>query len=131
MKADIASQVGPLPQLMVEPTSARSNSFVGTYEYLAPEIINTKIISYAKADWAGSPLDRRITFGYCVLIGENMISRRSKKQGIVVRSGIEVEYNAMAIASCENTCLDNFSNNSNLVTLKLLHELSIIKSLST
>ncbi|KAL2335822.1 hypothetical protein Fmac_010268 [Flemingia macrophylla] len=39
MKADIASQVGPLPQLVVEPTSARSNSFVGTYEYLAPEII--------------------------------------------------------------------------------------------
>ncbi|KAL5190631.1 Serine/threonine-protein kinase KIPK2 [Glycine soja] len=39
MKADIASHVGPLPQLVVEPTSARSNSFVGTYEYLAPEII--------------------------------------------------------------------------------------------
>ncbi|XP_020223812.2 serine/threonine-protein kinase D6PKL1 [Cajanus cajan] len=39
MKADIAAQVGPLPQLVVEPTSARSNSFVGTYEYLAPEII--------------------------------------------------------------------------------------------
>lgn len=39
MKADIAAQVGPLPQLVVEPTSARSNSFVGTFEYLAPEII--------------------------------------------------------------------------------------------
>ncbi|XP_027330287.1 serine/threonine-protein kinase D6PKL1-like [Abrus precatorius] len=39
MKADIAAQVGPLPQLVVEPTSARSNSFVGTYEYLAPEIV--------------------------------------------------------------------------------------------
>ncbi|XP_025702410.1 serine/threonine-protein kinase D6PK isoform X1 [Arachis hypogaea] len=36
-KAD--AQVGPLPQLVVEPISARSNSFVGTYEYLAPEII--------------------------------------------------------------------------------------------
>lgn len=29
----------PLPQLVVEPTNARSNSFVGTHEYLAPEII--------------------------------------------------------------------------------------------
>lgn len=38
-KADIGAQVGPLPQLVVEPTNARSNSFVGTYEYLAPEII--------------------------------------------------------------------------------------------
>lgn len=42
MKADIAAQVGPLPQLVVEPTNARSNSFVGTYEYLAPEIIKSE-----------------------------------------------------------------------------------------
>ncbi|KAJ8767774.1 hypothetical protein K2173_020714 [Erythroxylum novogranatense] len=39
LKGDLASQVNPLPQLVVEPTSARSNSFVGTHEYLAPEII--------------------------------------------------------------------------------------------
>lgn len=38
-KADLAAQVSPLTQLVVEPTSARSNSFVGTHEYLAPEII--------------------------------------------------------------------------------------------
>lgn len=33
--------LGPksLPQLVAEPTDARSNSFVGTHEYLAPEII--------------------------------------------------------------------------------------------
>ncbi|XP_078429446.1 serine/threonine-protein kinase AGC1-5-like [Wolffia australiana] len=30
---------GPMPELMAEPTSARSMSFVGTHEYLAPEII--------------------------------------------------------------------------------------------
>lgn len=29
----------PLPELLAEPTSARSMSFVGTHEYLAPEII--------------------------------------------------------------------------------------------
>lgn len=39
LKADLAAQVNPLPQLVVEPTTARSNSFVGTHEYLAPEII--------------------------------------------------------------------------------------------
>ncbi|KAJ0443246.1 putative protein kinase AGC-RSK-2 family [Helianthus annuus] len=36
---DIGNQVSPLPELMAEPTSARSMSFVGTHEYLAPEII--------------------------------------------------------------------------------------------
>lgn len=39
MKPDQAAQVTPLPQIVVEPTDARSNSFVGTHEYLAPEII--------------------------------------------------------------------------------------------
>ncbi|KAI3442850.1 Protein kinase domain-containing protein [Psidium guajava] len=38
-KADIGSHVRSLPQLVAEPTDARSNSFVGTHEYLAPEII--------------------------------------------------------------------------------------------
>lgn len=38
-KNDSAAQVRSLPQLVAEPTDARSNSFVGTHEYLAPEII--------------------------------------------------------------------------------------------
>ncbi|KAL3825792.1 hypothetical protein ACJIZ3_021821 [Penstemon smallii] len=39
LKADSAAQARALPQLVAEPTEARSNSFVGTHEYLAPEII--------------------------------------------------------------------------------------------
>ncbi|KAJ8532739.1 hypothetical protein K7X08_015628 [Anisodus acutangulus] len=39
IKAEAASFKRSLPQLVVEPTEARSNSFVGTHEYLAPEII--------------------------------------------------------------------------------------------
>ncbi|KAF6145114.1 hypothetical protein GIB67_013465 [Kingdonia uniflora] len=38
-KNEIGNQVTPLPELMAEPTGARSMSFVGTHEYLAPEII--------------------------------------------------------------------------------------------
>ncbi|XP_031286509.1 protein kinase PVPK-1-like [Pistacia vera] len=38
-KNEIQNQVSPLPELIAEPTSARSMSFVGTHEYLAPEII--------------------------------------------------------------------------------------------
>ncbi|KAK3021546.1 hypothetical protein RJ639_046494 [Escallonia herrerae] len=38
-KNEIGNQVRPLPELMAEPTGARSMSFVGTHEYLAPEII--------------------------------------------------------------------------------------------
>ncbi|WOL13923.1 serine/threonine-protein kinase D6PK-like [Canna indica] len=38
-KSEIGNQVNPLPELIAEPTDARSMSFVGTHEYLAPEII--------------------------------------------------------------------------------------------
>ncbi|KAL9660855.1 hypothetical protein QQ045_025674 [Rhodiola kirilowii] len=38
-KNEIRNQVNPMPELMAEPTGARSMSFVGTHEYLAPEII--------------------------------------------------------------------------------------------
>ncbi|XP_073118509.1 serine/threonine-protein kinase D6PK-like [Henckelia pumila] len=38
-KIETGNQVSPLPELIAEPTDARSMSFVGTHEYLAPEII--------------------------------------------------------------------------------------------
>lgn len=38
-KTETHHQVTPLPELIAEPTNARSMSFVGTHEYLAPEII--------------------------------------------------------------------------------------------
>jgi len=38
-KNEMANQSNLLPELIAEPTSARSMSFVGTHEYLAPEII--------------------------------------------------------------------------------------------
>uniref|UniRef100_A0A7N0T578 non-specific serine/threonine protein kinase n=1 Tax=Kalanchoe fedtschenkoi TaxID=63787 RepID=A0A7N0T578_KALFE len=38
-KSETYSQTSRLPELLAEPTSARSMSFVGTHEYLAPEII--------------------------------------------------------------------------------------------
>ncbi|GKV44569.1 hypothetical protein SLEP1_g51737 [Rubroshorea leprosula] len=38
-KNEMGNQVTPLPELIAEPTNARSMSFVGTHEYLAPEII--------------------------------------------------------------------------------------------
>lgn len=38
-KAETGMSSGTLPELLAEPTAARSMSFVGTHEYLAPEII--------------------------------------------------------------------------------------------
>ncbi|KAL8168117.1 hypothetical protein V2J09_009616 [Rumex salicifolius] len=54
------------------------------------------IEAFTDADYASSVSDRRSTSGYCVLIGGNLVSWRSKKQNVVARSSAESEFRALA-----------------------------------
>lgn len=76
-KNEIGNQVSPLPELIVEPTSARSMSFVGTHEYLAPEII--------KGEGHGSAVDWW-TFGiflYELLFGKTPFKGSGNRATVV------------------------------------------------
>ena len=50
---------------------------------------------FTDVDWVESKEDRRSTSGYCVFVGGNLVSWKSKKQSVVSRSSSESEYRAM------------------------------------
>ena len=59
------------------------------------------LTAYSNADWAGCPVDRRSTNGFCIYLGSNLISWSSRKQPTVARSSTEAEYKAIANATAE------------------------------
>ncbi|KAJ9678560.1 hypothetical protein PVL29_020667 [Vitis rotundifolia] len=54
-----------------------------------------QIEAYTDADWAGSIVNRRSTFGYFSFVGGNLVTWRSKKQNVVARSSAEAEFRAV------------------------------------
>ncbi|XP_014660445.1 uncharacterized protein LOC106804245 [Setaria italica] len=60
------------------------------------------LTAYSDANWAGCPDSRHSTFGFCVYLGDNLVSSSCKHQTMVSRSSVEVEYRHVAhdVAEC-------------------------------
>ena len=67
----------------------------------------TSLISYTNADWGGCPDTRKATFGYCVFLGDNLLSWSSKCQPTLSRSSVEAEYQGVANVVSESCWLRN------------------------
>ena len=45
---------------------------------------HNRIECFSYVDWVGSKEDRRSTLGYCVFVGGNLVSWKSKKYSVVI-----------------------------------------------
>ena len=109
-RPDISFTVNKLSQFMHRPTDIHWQSVKRLLRYLKQTIhfglrlyrskFNT-LQAFSNADWAGCRDDRRSTGGFCVFLGNNLISWGCKKQQTVARSSTEAEYKALANASAE------------------------------
>ncbi|XP_019199893.1 PREDICTED: uncharacterized protein LOC109193507 [Ipomoea nil] len=109
-RPDIAFPVSVVSQFMSAPTQTHWEAAVRIVKYLkgAPgkgilyaDHGYIRVEAFSDVDWAGSPGDRKSMTGYCVFVGGNLVSWKSKKQNVVSRSSAESEYRAMAHVASE------------------------------
>ncbi|GJV78719.1 ribonuclease H-like domain-containing protein [Tanacetum coccineum] len=63
----------------------------------------SQLIAYSDADWAGCPATRQSTSGYCIFLGDNLLTWSSKRQDTSSRSSAEAEYRGVANAVAETS----------------------------
>ncbi|XP_022877077.1 uncharacterized protein LOC111395328 [Olea europaea var. sylvestris] len=83
-RPDITYSVNKMSQFLQTPTDAHWKALKRVFRYLKGTIKHGLIIrksdnldvnAFADSDWASCPNDRRSTAGYCVYLGDNLLSR--------------------------------------------------------
>ncbi|XP_020997313.1 uncharacterized mitochondrial protein AtMg00810-like [Arachis duranensis] len=109
-RPDIAYPVHVLSQFLSAPRTTHYVAVLRILRYIKGTLFHGLYFSthsslslqaYFDADWAGDPTDRRSTTGYCLFLGDALISWRAKKQTFTARSSTKAEYCALADTTAE------------------------------
>ncbi|XP_026378109.1 uncharacterized protein LOC113272498 [Papaver somniferum] len=109
-RPDISYDVNYVSQFMHKPTDIHLQLLKRILRYIKGSLRSgitlirgncTTITAYSDSDWDGCPYSRRSTTGYCVFLGDNLVSWSSKKQPTIDHSSTEAEYKALVVAASE------------------------------
>ncbi|XP_057969587.1 uncharacterized mitochondrial protein AtMg00810-like [Malania oleifera] len=107
---DISFAVNKLCQFMHSPKLTHWSALKSVLRYLKGTINHGLFFTshsglvlqaYSDADWGGCPDDHRSTSGFCIFLGNHLISWSSKKQKSVARSSTEAEYKSLSSFAAE------------------------------
>ena len=113
-RPDISYVVHIVSKFMAAPRSFHYASILRMLQYLNRTIFcglqfsfKSPLIlrAYSDAYWAGDPTEHKSTTRYYFLLGNSLISWRSKKQTIVARSSTETKYCALVDTTTKLQCL--------------------------
>lgn len=115
-RPDIAYTIQQICLHMHDPRELHFNALKRILRYIKGTIdhgihliksTSTTLTAYTDADWTSCPTTRRSTSGFCVYLGDNLISWSSKRQPTVSRSSAEAKYRGVANAVAETTWICN------------------------
>ncbi|PKU66764.1 Retrovirus-related Pol polyprotein from transposon TNT 1-94 [Dendrobium catenatum] len=88
----------------------------GTINFGLPITKSSMILrTFSDADWAGDPITRKSTSGFCTFLGDTLVSWTVKKQHTVSRSSTEYEYRALAAATADTIWLKRLLADFNIL----------------